>query len=53
MAKGSLAELQTQLEIAQLVGYMDKATFSDADEKCAEIGRMLGALIKARSASRP
>jgi four helix bundle protein len=49
MAKGSLAELQTQLEIAYLIGYMDKDSFSQADDKCSEIGRMLGALIKARS----
>ena len=53
MAKGSLAELQTQLEITHLIGYMDKATFSNAVEKCAEIGRMLGALIKARSTHSP
>lgn len=29
IAKGSLAELQTQLEIAQLIGYMNKAQFSE------------------------
>ncbi|PTN31356.1 four helix bundle protein [Desulfonatronum sp. SC1] len=49
MAKGSLAELRTQLEIAHLVGYLDKATFSLLESQSIEIGKMLGALIKARS----
>ncbi len=49
IAKGSLAELQTQLEIAQLIGYLDKAQFLELDETCTTIGKMLGSLIKARS----
>jgi four helix bundle protein len=49
MAKGSLAELQTQLEIAFAIGYMDEATFRQLDEKCASLGKMLGSLIKFRS----
>jgi four helix bundle protein len=49
MAKGSLAELQTQLEIASAIGYIDEATFQRLDEKCASLGKMLGSLIKFRS----
>jgi four helix bundle protein len=48
-AKGSLAELQTQLEIAFAIGYIDEATFRRLDEKCASLGKMLGSLIKFRS----
>jgi four helix bundle protein len=33
IAKGSLAELQTQLEIAFAIGYIDEATFRQLDEK--------------------
>ena len=49
MAKGSLAELQTQLEIAFAIDYIDEATFRRLDEKCASLGKMLGSLIKFRS----
>jgi four helix bundle protein len=49
VAKGSLAELQTQLDIALAIGYIDEATFRQLDEKCASIGKMLGSLIKFRS----
>jgi four helix bundle protein len=48
-AKGSLAEIQTQLEIAYEIEYLDNSTFKDLDEKCTVIGKMLGSLIKARS----
>lgn len=48
MAKGSLAELITQLEIAGEVGYLDSDTMIHFEEDCGEIGKMLGALIKAR-----
>ena len=49
IAKGSLAEIQTQLEIAFEIEYIDNSTFNDLDEKCIVIGKMLGSLIKARS----
>lgn len=48
-AKGSLAEIQTQLEIAYEIEYIDNSSFNDLDEKCKVIGKMLGSLIKARS----
>ncbi|MEO6873821.1 MAG: four helix bundle protein [Opitutaceae bacterium] len=49
MAKGSLAELRTQLEIAADVGLMASSDFTSLETECIAIGKMLGALIKARS----
>lgn len=49
MAKGSLAEFRTQLEIACEVGYIQKDEFAQLDHRCVEIGKMLGKLIKVRS----
>ena len=49
IAKGSLAELQTQLEIAYEIQYLDKQTLIDLEGKCQIVGKMLGSLIKARS----
>ena len=49
IAKGSLAELQTQLEIAYEIGYLDSSALGGLDQTCTSIGKMLGALIKARS----
>ena len=48
IAKGSLAELQTQLEIAAAVGLIPKQKQAELEQNCQKIGRMLGALIKAR-----
>ena len=48
-AKGSLAEIQTQLEIAYEIGYLDQNVLIEFEEKCVIIGKMLGSLIKARS----
>jgi len=48
-AKGSLAEIQTQLDIAYEIEYLNKQTLIDLEEKCQIIGKMLGSLIKARS----
>jgi len=49
IAKGSLAELRTQLEIARDIGALDPEQFTQWEVTCADIGRMLGSLIKARS----
>ena len=49
IAKGSLAEIQTQLEIASEIDYLDQLDFLKLEEKCIVIGKMLGSLIKARS----
>jgi four helix bundle protein len=49
IAKGSLAELRTQLDIAFSVNYITEEIFQDIDQKAILIGKMLGSLIKARS----
>ena len=49
IAKGSLAELVTQLEIARDVGYLETASAEQLETECEEIGRMIGFLIKARA----
>ena len=53
IAKGSLAELATQLEIAQEVGYFTTAQVEPLIGQCAELGKMLGALIRARTNPAP
>jgi len=53
IAKGSLAELSTQLEIARDVGYFTTAQVEPLIAQCAELGKMLGALIRARNAASP
>jgi len=49
IAKGSLAELRTQLEIAADIGNINQNDFIQFEDQCKSIGRMLGSLIKARS----
>ena len=49
IAKGSLAELRTQLEIAHDISHIKEQDYKALEEKCQQIGRMLGSLIKARS----
>lgn len=49
IAKGSLAELRTQLEIAAEVGALTDSTVKPLLEAAASVARQLGALIKARS----
>ena len=47
-AKGSVAELRTQLQIAFEIGYIEEKIFKKMDNECSQIGRMIGALIKTR-----
>lgn len=49
IAKGSLAELRTQLDIALHINYIVEEVFQDLEEKTIIIGKMLGSLIKARA----
>lgn len=49
IAKGSLAELRTQLQIATEIGYLNKCVYDGFEIRLVELGRMLGSLIKARS----
>ena len=53
IAKGFLAELAAQLEIARDVGYFTTAQVEPLISSCAELGKMLGALIRARSHPAP
>ena len=48
IAKGSLAELLTQVIIAQEVGYLTEDEFTFFHKQCDSIGKMLGNLIKIR-----
>lgn len=54
MAKGSLAELRTQLQIAFEVGYLEEELHKRLDREASSLANMLGRLIGARSkAPRP
>jgi four helix bundle protein len=48
-ARGSAAEMMTQLIIATEVGYIGHDVFLDLEQRCLEISRMLARLIEARS----
>lgn len=50
-AKGSLAELRTQLQIAYEIGYLETDTYNNLNQETNSIANMLGALIRARSKS--
>ena len=45
-ARGSLLELETQLEIARDLGYFDSCTFKRITGKSTEVGRILNGLIR-------
>lgn len=49
IAKGSLAELLTQLEICKEIGYISVEEFSHVSEEYQIVAKMLGKLIKIRS----
>ena len=49
IAKGSFAELRTQLDLANKVGLLSDTRFTTFDQQAEEIARMLRGLIKARS----
>ena len=51
IARGSAAELLTQMIISTEIGYVDRKLFADIEERCLEISRMLSKLISARSLS--
>lgn len=48
IAKGSLAELKTQTQIAYEIGYLEKPVYEKIEAYCDELGRMIGKLIKVR-----
>jgi four helix bundle protein len=49
ISKGSVAELTTQLIIANEIGYIDNITKNSLIDDCDKISAMLTKLIKARS----
>jgi len=49
IAKGSLAELRTQVEIAREISYINEEIFKNLEEHCNKIGAMLSKFIKSRS----
>ncbi|MGB8489504.1 MAG: four helix bundle protein [Bacteroidales bacterium] len=49
IAKGSSAELMTQLIIAHEIGYVDKTSSEQLIDECDKISSMLTKLIRARS----
>jgi four helix bundle protein len=53
IAKGSIAELRTQLEIACEIGYMSREDFTRFDTRYDLVAKKLGALIKARCSVAP
>ncbi len=48
IAKGSLAELRTQIEITHEIGYLENELYLKIEEECLTLGKMLGSLIKVR-----
>jgi len=45
ISMGSLFEVETQLEIAQNLGYLEQEQFTGLEKDCRELERMLSALI--------
>lgn len=48
IAKGSISESRTQLEIAKDIKYVTQDTFDLVEERCITIGSMLTRLIQSR-----
>jgi four helix bundle protein len=46
IARGSNCELQTQLEIAQSLGYCDAKTTEQAEGLSNEVGKMINAILQ-------
>jgi len=45
-SRGSLFELQTQLELATGLKFLDKARFNERMEQCEEVARLINGLIR-------
>ncbi len=48
IAKGSLAELRTQIEIAYSIKYLTAEVLEALDSECKHLGKMIGRLIQVR-----
>ena len=53
IAKGSVAELRSQLDLAVRIGSLDAGTGSALEAQAEEVAKMLRGLITARSAPHP
>ena len=51
IAKGSLAELRSQIEIAYEIGYLERSLYESIENDCVTLGKMIGGLIKVRRAA--
>ena len=51
IARGSRAELRTQLQIANEIEFLHEEIFNNLDQECDDISSMITALIKHRSRS--
>ena len=52
IARGSLAELECQLVLSRDIGYLQPEVWTNLDNDCHEVGRMLNGLIRSYSARR-
>ncbi|MBI5853684.1 MAG: four helix bundle protein [Nitrospirae bacterium] len=50
IAKGSLAEFRTQIQIAHESGQLKRSVYEGLEGDCETLGKMLGSLIKVRHA---
>ncbi len=46
IARGSVSELETQLEIARRIGFIPDESFTELDQELSVIGKQLNALLK-------
>ena len=51
IARGSNAELQTQLEIARDLGYTEGKTIAEAESLSNEVGKMINAILQSLTTS--
>lgn len=49
IARGSVAELRTQLIIGEEIGYLTECKYKELEKECEQISAMLTSLIKYRS----
>jgi four helix bundle protein len=53
IARGSTAELRTQIDIATAIGHIDKKTFEALDDRCQKISAMITNLKKRLTSNVP
>jgi four helix bundle protein len=53
IARGSLAEVETCIEVARRLGYLPESKAKALDELAGSVGRLLSGLIRALRSNRP